>query len=125
VVEAALAADGTSAALGADGLVPADAGLAEALAAADPSARRGIAVTTDLFYDPDPARPAAWVAAGALAVEMEAAALLTVGARRGVRTGCLLAVTDLLAAGERERIGVDALAEAGIRLGAVAAAALA
>lgn len=125
VVDAALPADGTSTALGATSPVGADPALVAALTlAAGAEARRGTIVTTDLFYDPDPTRPAAWVAAGALAVEMEAAALLTVGARRGVRTGCLLTVTDLLDGAARDRIDEDALAAAGTRLGAVAAAAL-
>jgi len=132
VVDAALPADGTSTALGATEPVVGDRELADALAgaaelraAADGVAvRRGTIATTDLFYDPDPSRPAAWVAAGALAVEMEAATVLTVAARRRLRAGCLLTVTDLLT-GARERIDADALAAAGERLGAVAAAALA
>lgn len=125
VVDAALAADGTSRALGADGAVAADPVLTDALAAAAGRAtRRGIIVTSDLFYDPDPERPAGWVAAGALAVEMEAAAVLTVARRRGITGGCLLAVTDLLTV-ERERIADEPLAAAAERLGTVAAAALA
>lgn len=125
VVEAALATDGASRALGADRAVPADALLVDALAAAaGPGAHRGMVATSDLFYDPDPGRPETWVREGALAVEMEAAAVLRVGARRGLRAGCLLAVTDLLAGG-RTRIGDEALARAGTRLGDVAAAALA
>jgi uridine phosphorylase len=125
VVDGALAADGTSRALGAEDSAPADPGLADRLAAAaGPSARRGLIVTSDLFYDPDPDRPADWVRSGALAVEMEAAAVLTVARRRGIVGGCLLVVTDLLEDG-RERIGEDDLAEAGRRLGTVAAAALA
>ena len=93
-----------------------DAGLTAALAGTRARARRS-SVTADLFYDPDPGRQAAWVAAaGARAVEMEAAALAAVAARRGVRFGCLLAVTDLLV-GDRERIGADELAAAGLALG--------
>lgn len=64
VVDAALPADGTSQALGADAPVSADPALVAALTlAAGAEARRGTIVTTDLFYDPDPTRPAAWVAA--------------------------------------------------------------
>ena len=132
VLDGALAADGTSAALGAQGTVAADMTLVAALDAAARAAsaregftaRRGVAVTSDLFYDPGPDRAAGWVRAGAVAIEMEAAAVLTVARRRGLRAGCLLVVTDLLA-GDRVRIGADALTGAGERLGRVAAAALA
>ena len=50
--------------------------------AADGAAARtatGLIATSDLFYDRDHARPGAWRAAGALAVEMEAATLLRSG----------------------------------------------
>ena len=126
VVEAALPEDGTSRALGERGPVPADAGVRDALtAAASPGDRTGLVVTTDLFYDPDGDRPEGWVRDGALAVEMEAAALLAVARRRGLRGACLLAVTDLLDGPDRRRIADDELADAGHRLGDVAAAALA
>ena len=55
--------------------------------------RTGLIATSDLFYDRDRGRSAAWRAAGALGVEMEAATLLRVGALRGIAVGCLLAVT--------------------------------
>jgi uridine phosphorylase len=127
VVDAALPADGTSRALGAAGPVAADAGVTAALAAAaGERGRTGTAVTSDLFYDPDPERPRTWVAEGALAVEMEAATVLRVAERRGIRAGCLLAVTDLLAGpAGRERITDDELAAAGTSLGDAAAAGLA
>ncbi|HEU4979061.1 MAG TPA: hypothetical protein VFT42_09230 [Solirubrobacteraceae bacterium] len=116
-----LAADGTSRALGAGERVLPDAAMAAALArVADHS---GTTVSTDLFYDPDEARPAAWRAAGAIAVEMEAAAVLAVAARRGVRAACLLAVSDSQAGGG-EHIDADALAAAELRLGRAALAAL-
>jgi DeoD family purine-nucleoside phosphorylase len=116
-----LAADGTSRALGAGDRVRPDAGLTDALAAA--ADHSGLTVSTDLFYDPDPGRPAAWRAAGALAVEMEAAAVLAVAARHGVRAACLLAVSDSEAGGGT-RIDADALAAAELRLGEAALAAL-
>ena len=54
----------------------------------------------------EPARARAWVRAGALAIEMEAAALLRVGELRGVRVACLLAVSDVFdAAGARRAAG--------------------
>ncbi len=118
-----VAADGTSAALGADGLLEADPGLAAALEAAGAKPVR--AVTTDLFYDPRPGVDDEWRAAGAEVVEMEAATLLTVAARRGVPAGVVLAVSDLLASGNRNRIGAEALEAAGVALGEAGYAALA
>jgi nucleoside phosphorylase len=56
---------------------------------------------------------------------MEAATLLRVGELRGVRIGCLLAVSDVFdAAGARQRIDADALLKAAEALGQVGAAAL-
>ena len=67
---------------------------------------------------------AEWTAQGAIAVEMEAATVFTACAARGVRAGCLLAVSDTLVGG-RERIDHEGLVAAGERLGAVAVEALA
>jgi uridine phosphorylase len=127
VADAALAGDGTSHALGADGRVGADAGLVAALrAAAGEGARVGAVATSDLFYDPRPARARAWVREGAMAVEMEAAALLRVGELRGVRVACLLAVSDVFDAdGTRHRLDAQGLVQAGEQLGRVGASALA
>jgi len=127
VADAALACDGTSRALGADGRVAADAGLVAALrGAAGDGARVGTVATSDLFYDPQPARARAWVRDGAVAVEMEAAALLRVGELRGVRVACLLAVSDVFDAdGTRHRLDADGLLQAGELLGRVGASALA
>ena len=122
-VEAALSADGTSRALGADGLVRADTGLTEALVEHG-GARRATVVTTDLFYDPREELPEQWRAAGAEAVEMEAAAVLAVAERRGARAGCLLAVTDQVADG-RVRLEQERIEEVGVELGRAALAALA
>jgi uridine phosphorylase len=122
VAERALGADGASAALGVRGTVEADRALTGALAAA--GARSVTAVSTDLFYDDAHDRTAeGWVQAGAGVVEMEAATLLAVAERRGVRAGVLLGVTDLLAGGRRrlEDEGVEAL---GLALGRAAWAAL-
>ncbi len=121
-VESVLAQDGTSRALGAGERVDLDADLAAALAAE--AGAGGAIVSTDLFYDPDETRNATWRAAGARAVEMEAAALATVAARRGLRFGCVLAVTDVLGDTSRERIGAEALERAGEAVGAAAARAL-
>jgi purine-nucleoside phosphorylase len=65
-----------------------------------------------------------WAGAGAMAVEMEAAVLFTVAARHGVAAACLLAVSDRLAGGGRERIGQDALDSAERALGDAGLAAL-
>lgn len=126
IAERALAGDGTSRGLGAGDAVPADPALVVALsAAAGAGARTGAVATTDLFYDPDQDRARRWAAAGALAIEMEAAALLQVAARRAVPSAVLLAVTDTFGAdGERSRIDEDGLLRAAERLGDVAVAAL-
>jgi len=126
IAEAALACDGASQALGADGLVRADGGLVAALrVATGDGARVGIVATSDLFYEPHPARARAWEGEGALAVEMEAATLLRVGELRGVAVGCVLAVTDVFdAAGARHRLDADGIAAAGERVGRAGAAAL-
>jgi len=127
VAEAALATDGASRALGAGERVRADPALVEALRAAAGSATRVATVASvDLFYDAGGARAREWSWSDAVAVEMEAATILRVGELRGVRTACLLAVTDVFVGdGERRRIDDDGLALAGEELGRVAAAALA
>jgi DeoD family purine-nucleoside phosphorylase len=121
-VAAAIGADGASRALGAEGAVAGDARLTEALV--DAGARPATVVTTDLFYDPRAELPDRWRADGAEAVEMEAAAILAVAARRGVRAACLLAVTDQLTDG-RVRMEQDAIEAIGVELGRTALRALA
>jgi len=118
VATEAIGDDGTSRALGVDGRVPASAALLAALSAGT-GAPRGPVVSTDLFYD-DPRQPErGWIAAGALAVEMESATLFALGARRGFEAGALLVVSDLLS-GERVRIGAEELEAAEHRLGEAA-----
>ena len=125
VVTEALAQDGTSRALGAgDRVAPASELLARLRAAAGPAAATGPVVSTDLFYDGPADSEQLWRAGGALAVEMEAATLLALAARRGVRAGVLLIVSDLLIP-HRRRIEAEALREAEHRLGRAAVAALA
>jgi DeoD family purine-nucleoside phosphorylase len=121
-VESALAADGTSSALGADGSVRADPDLFAACVAA--GATGAVVVTSDLFYDPREGVVRAWVDAGAVAVEMETAAVLRVAERHGVRAGALLAVTDLTS-GERVRMDQEAVEAVGVELGEIALRALA
>jgi uridine phosphorylase len=120
----AIAADGTSRALGAGEIVAADVRLTAALTQATQRPAVRIA-STDLFYDPDELRGERWRKAGAAAVEMEAATLFAVGARAEVPVGCALIVSDLLAGGQRQRIEEEQLVLAAERMGRVAATALA
>lgn len=110
--ERVVGADGTSRALGIDP-VP-DPALTAAL-----DAPGATVVTTDLFYED--------IEHDADVVEMEAAAVLAVATRRGIRAAVLLAVSDTLRGTPptRERISDDALTQAELRLGEVALAALA
>lgn len=123
VASEALAADGTSRALGAGERVAADATLTAALSEA--GGNPDLVVSTDLFYEPDGRREQAWRAAGAVAVEMEAATLFAVGARQEIAVGCVLAVSDLLNPEGRERIDEEELERAAQAMGRVALAALA
>jgi uridine phosphorylase len=87
VVEGAVVGDGTSAALGAEGYVAADSELTgNLIRAAGPDARTGTVLGTDLLGGDG--RPCA----GALAADLESAALLALGARFGAAVGSLLAV---------------------------------
>jgi DeoD family purine-nucleoside phosphorylase len=67
--------------------------------AAESAGRRtfmGPIVSSDLFYDPEDEPARLWGELGVLAVEMEAAAIFTLAAMRGVRAGCLLTVSDTI-----------------------------
>jgi uridine phosphorylase len=99
-VDAALA-DGASRGLGARDSVAADPDLTASLV--DAVGRPAVTVaSTELFYDPrEEAAMERWLAAGAVAVEMEAAAVLQTAVNEGVRAGCVLLVTDLLTEGRR------------------------
>jgi uridine phosphorylase len=125
-----LAQDGTSRALGAGARIAADPDLVTALTAGTDGGethsrpRAVTIVSTDLFYDTEPGTEERWRDAGAAAVEMEAATLFALAARRGLRAGALLIATDLLVP-VRQRIGEEALRAAEHRLGDVAVTALA
>ncbi len=80
----------------------------------------GPIVSSDLFYNPDEGQYKRWSKRGVLAVEMEAAALFTVGALRGVEAGCLLTVSDIVVEGEFTRISDDELRAAVDRMTRVA-----
>ena len=70
----------------------------------DEKVRVGPIVSSDLFYNPDEGQYERWSKRGILAVEMEAAALFTLGALRSVLSGCLLTVSDIVVEGEFVRI---------------------
>jgi DeoD family purine-nucleoside phosphorylase len=120
----AVADDGTSRALGAGEIAEADPDLTHRLVVALPSGSAPArVVSTDLFYESDGSAED-WRSRGAVAVEMEAATLFTLGRRLGVATSCVLAVSDTFTDGERSRIGDEDLTEAAGRMGSAAAAAL-
>jgi uridine phosphorylase len=127
----AIARDGVGQALwrnlGDDGRIPADEGLCAALRQAASPECDGPILSTDLFYDPGSSEPeAGWHLDGAIAVEMEAAALFALGQRRKIAVGCLLIVSDVFPSpGTRKRIEDDALLSAAQRMGTAAVAALA
>jgi uridine phosphorylase len=122
VVGAALADDGTSRALGGHQRLARVVGpgtLTDALLS--DGGQRATVVSTDLFYDAEN-RVAGWIAAGALAVEMETATVFTVAARHGAEAGCALLVSNLI--GSDTYLEPDALHTAELELGRLAIAAL-
>jgi len=123
VVGEAMAADGTSTALGGGERVPAPSELLGAFSEVGGPAPRTV-VSTDLFYDPDPGRPREWRAGGAAAVEMECATLFTLAQALKLNAGAVLVVSDLLEE-PRRRIGADELRVAERRMGELAFRALA
>ena len=139
--DAALAADGTSRALGAGDRIEADTALATALAggavgdpggaeenpiaagdaagaAAPGPVLRGLVACADIH---DPVLAETWLAAGALAFDLATAAVLASAAHHGARAGALLAVTR--AGGER--LADERLDDLEAALGAVGFAAFA
>jgi uridine phosphorylase len=110
-VEAALALDGTSRALGADARVLPDPDLTAAI-----DAPPVIAASVDVFYGDAEAGDAD-------VVEMECATLFQVAQLRGVRAAAVLGVSDMLAGG-RQRICAEHLEALGVQLGEAAWAAL-
>ena len=86
----------------------------------DEPLRVGPIVTSDVFYNPDEGQYERWSKRGILGVEMEAAALFTVGALRGVSSGCLLTVSDIVVQGEFVRISDEELRAAVDRMTRIA-----
>jgi len=82
--------------------------------------RVGPIVSSDLFYNPDDGQYERWSKRGVLAVEMEAAALFTVAALRGVSGGCLLTVSDIVGQGDFVRISDEDLRAAVDRMTRIA-----
>ena len=80
----------------------------------------GPVASSDLFYNPDEGIYARWSKRGVLAVEMEAAALFTVAALRGVRGGCILLVSDMVIDGTFTRISDEAMRAAVDRMTRIA-----
>jgi purine-nucleoside phosphorylase len=128
IAHEAIAADGTSSRLGRSERVGADMQLSQALLRLKPQrqSHAGAVVSTDLFYEHDAERERDWRAAGALAVEMEAATLFSLGERGGIQVGCVLAVSDTFDDdGARERISDERLLAAAEAMGHLALQALA
>jgi uridine phosphorylase len=118
-----LSGDGASAALGANGALGSHPELLERLVAA--GARPETVVSTDLFYDPRAGEASAWAERGASVVEMEAATILAVAARREVTAACVLGVTDVPAAGGARRADSEEIERIGLRVGEAGYAAVA
>ena len=112
-----LAGDGTSAALGADGVLRPDPDLLARLVKS--GARPVTVASSDLFYDPRDEAAASWLERGAVAVDLEAATILQVAARRGVAAACVLGVSDVARSNGSGRVTPepDELTELGVRLG--------
>ena len=114
IAEAALPEDGASRALGAGGSLAADPVLLAALCAAGNGAVAGSVLTVDLHYG-EHRRDS-----GAVALDLTTAALFAVAARHGVPAAAVLAVTEAGGA----RLEPEAVEQAEVELGRVAAAAL-
>jgi uridine phosphorylase len=87
--------------------------------------RQAVAVSTDLFYDRPAGERDRWAALGAAVVELETAAVLALGSRRGLSAAALLLVADVIGAdGHRTRIAPERLRAGEQRLGELAVRAL-
>lgn len=125
VATEAIAADGTSVALGGGARVSASRELLARLTTSAPTAAVGAIASTDVFYEREADRGTLWRERSAIAVEMETASLFTVGTRAGIHVACLLAVSDVFdAEGERTRIDDHSLIQAAEAMGQAAIGAL-
>lgn len=132
VADAAICDDSASRGLGAGERVAPDRALTDALYAHagehlhSRTLHRGPIASVDLFYDPDgTSRYARLAADGALAIEMEAATVLALTQRPGLRGACILGVTDELHGDERARLAHEDIVKLGDLIGAIAIRALA
>jgi purine-nucleoside phosphorylase len=80
-------------------------------------ARPVTVASSDLFYDPRHGAAAGWAERGALAVEMEAATILQVAARRGVAAACVLGVSDVPTSNGSRRMSPEEISDLGVRVG--------
>jgi uridine phosphorylase len=113
--ETVLPEDGTSAALGAAAPLRADPDMLARLVEA--GARPVTVASSDLFYDPREDSARGWAGRGAVAVEMEAATIFRVAARRGVAAACVLGVSDVRGTNGARRMSQEELEELGLRVG--------
>jgi uridine phosphorylase len=120
--DSVIPADGTSAALGAEAPLTPDRELLEGMVAA--GARPVTVVSSDLFYDTRDGAAAGWAGQGAVAIEMEAATILQVAARRGVAAACVLGVSHVPGSNGSRRMSRDDLEQLGVRVGEAGYAAL-
>ena len=81
--------------------------LVDAAAAADVRHHVGLIATEDALYSVTPGWSEKWAARGVLAQEMEASAVFTVAALRGLQAGCILVASN--SAGQHERSADDEL----------------
>jgi purine-nucleoside phosphorylase len=116
--EKVLALDGASAALGAGMSLAPDPGMFARLVAV--GAAPATVASQDLFYDRREAPPAP----GAVAVELETAAVLGVAARHELPAACVLGVARRAGMNGAARLDPDDLEELGLRLGEAGYAAL-
>lgn len=129
IASSVISDDGASQALAMGDPIPSTPNLTDYLFDHASRSGRGVHVghvaTVDLFYDPKgPERYRRLYLQRALAIEMEAAAIFAVAARRRVRCACLLGVTDELHGPEdRVRMTHDEIVELGEDLGKVGIAA--
>jgi len=112
VADAACAFDGTTRQYMGDGCEPkaSDRVVRALVGAAEAAGARyhvGPVATEDALYAVTPETREQLAARGLLAQEMEASAVFTVAALRGLEAGCLLTVSN--AAGQHERLSDDAL----------------
>ena len=74
--------------------------------------RVGPIVSSDIFYQPDADQAQRWSDRGILAVEMEAAVLVTLAALRKIQAGTMLIVSDVIVEGEFVRISDEDMRKA-------------